>query len=92
MRDLRSAGWTAAKFTGRTAEKAAVNLFRWAATDHTGLSRAVENMPEMGFLASLKHILVQFLIAIVGVVIAGAWIYVVIAYGIPFLLTGSFGG
>lgn len=88
---MRSAGWTAAKFTGRTTEKAAVNLFRWAATDHTGLSRALENMPEMGFFASLKYILVQFLITMVGVVVAGVWIYVLIAYGIPFLLTGSFG-
>lgn len=45
-------------------------------------------MPEMGFLASLKYILVQFLITMVSIVVAGVWIYVLIAYGIPLLLAG----
>ncbi len=36
MRNLSSAGWQAAKFTGRAADKAAVGLFKWAVTDHMG--------------------------------------------------------
>lgn len=49
-RNLRSAGWDAAKFTARTADKAAVGLFRWATTDHSGMRKAFDNMPSMGFI------------------------------------------
>ena len=42
MRNLQSAGRQAAKFTGRTTEKAAVGLFRWMVTDHSGLRSALE--------------------------------------------------
>ncbi len=40
MRNLSSAGWQSAKFTGRTAGKGAVGLVRWAATDHLGMGDA----------------------------------------------------
>ena len=92
MQNLRTAGWTAAKFTGRATEQTAVGLFRWAATDHTGMSKALEHMPEMGFLDTLKYILMQFLIAVAVSVLSAVWIFVLIGYGIPFLLTGSFSG
>jgi hypothetical protein len=39
MRNLRSAGSDAARFTAKTTGKAAVGLFRWASTDHSGMSR-----------------------------------------------------
>ncbi len=90
MQNLRSAGWTAAKFTGRATEKAAVGLFRWAATDHTGMSSALEYMPPMGFLETLKYILMQFLITVAISVLTGLWVFVLIAYGIPFLIFGHF--
>lgn len=94
MRNLRSAGWQAAKFTGRTAdkaagaaEKAAVGLFRWATTDHYGMSRALANMPSMGFLDTARYILIHFFIAVAGAVLTGVLVFVLIAYGIPFLIT-----
>lgn len=90
MRNLTSAGRTAARFTGRAAEKTAVGLFRWATTDHSGLGRALDRMPDMGFLDSMKYILVHILIAIVAAIVGGIWIFVLIGYGIPFLLTGHF--
>ena len=90
MRNLKSAGWQAAKFTGRTTDKAAVGLFRWAATDHSGMGRALNNMPSMGFLDTLKYILMQFLMVVVGSVISGVLMFLLIAFGIPFLITGSF--
>ena len=92
IKNLKSAGWTAAKFTGRATEKSAVGLFRWATTDHTGMSRALENMPSMGFLDTVKYVLLQFLIAVAVSVLSGVLIFVLIGYGIPFLLTGSFSG
>jgi len=90
MRNLRSAGWTAAKFTGRTTEKAAVGLFRWATTDHYGTREAFDRAAGMGFLEGLKYILLQLVIAIVAAALTGLWIGLLIAFGIPFLLTGHF--
>lgn len=87
MRNLQSAGWSAARSVGRTTEKAAVGLFRWASTDHSGLGQALDNMPKMGFLDSAKYILVHFLISIISAVIGAVWIYLLVGYGIPFLIT-----
>jgi hypothetical protein len=72
------------------AEKAAVGLFRWATTDHSGMSKALAHMPYMGFFETLLYIFIQFLIAVVGAVLTGIWVFVLIAYGIPFLITGHF--
>lgn len=95
MRNLRSAGWQAAKFTGKTAdkatgaaEKAAVGLFRWVTTDHSGMGKALDNMPSMGFFNTAKYILNQFLIAVAGTIVTGVLVFVLIAYGIPFLIMG----
>lgn len=87
MRNIRSAGWAAARFAGRTTEKAAVGLFRWASTDHSGLSRALDDMPEMGFLDSVKYVLAHFLITVVAAIVGGIYIFVLIGFVIPFLLT-----
>lgn len=47
--NLRSAGLSlansTARITGRATEKAAVGLFKWAVTDHTGMSSAMSNLP-----------------------------------------------
>ncbi len=48
MRNLSSAGWQSAKFTVGTADKAAIGLVRWAATDHMGFGKALSRMPKMG--------------------------------------------
>lgn len=90
MRNLRSVGWSALKFTARTTDKAANNFAGWITTDHSGMSDAIKNMPSMGFLQSLGFVLTQFIICILGAVLQGIWIFLLIAYGIPFFLTGHF--
>ena len=86
----RTPGWKLAQATGRTTEKAAVGLFRWATTDHTGLTKALCNMPSMGFADTFKYILTRFLLSVLAAVVSGFWIFVLIAYGLPFLITGEF--
>ena len=88
MRNLQSAGWEAAKFTGDTTSKAIVGLSRWVVTDHTGMGRALDNMPKMGFVDSAKYMLKHFLIAVFGTLLGGALIFLFIAYGIPLLIMG----
>ena len=83
MRNLKSAGWSAAKLTGKTTEKAATGLFRWMTTDHTGTSEAFTNMPLMGFLDTIKYILFYIFCGILSAVLTGAIAYVLIAHGIP---------
>lgn len=87
MRNLRSAGTSTAKFTGRATEKSAVGLASWATTDHSGMARALSNMPPMGFFSTLWYILMQFLIAVAGAVLSGALVFILIAFGIPLLIT-----
>jgi hypothetical protein len=89
-RNLAAAGSDAARLTAKTTEKAAAGLFRWATTDHSGMTKALENMPQMGFIDTIRYIFMQFLIAVVGVILSAIWIYLLIAYGIPFLITGHF--
>lgn len=75
---------SAAKVT----DKAATGLFRWATTDHTGLSQRLINMPPMGFLDTLRYILLQLVVSIVAAVLTGVLVFVVVAYGIPIFLFG----
>lgn len=88
--NLQSAGSNVAKFTGRTSEKAALDLAHWATTDHSGIGRTIDNMPLMGFSNTVQSILVKFLFGVLGAVLTGAWITALIIYGIPFLNTGHF--
>ena len=81
---LRLAG-TTGKVSG-VIETVAVGLFRWAATDHSGMGKALEYMPPMGFLAELKTIFMQFLISVVGAILTGGWIFALFAYVIPNLI------
>lgn len=78
------------QLTARTLDKAASALFRWATTDHSGIGRALKLMPKRGFFDSLLDNIVCFLIAVFGAVVQGVWIYLLIAYGIPFLIFGHF--
>lgn len=71
----------AIKFTARTVGKTAEGVGRWAATDHTGISKALENMPSMGFLDSVRYILLHFLITIVVAVLMGVWVFLLVGYG-----------
>lgn len=96
MRNLRSAGLSLANSTVRTtgniASKAIVSTFKWAATDHSGMGRAMSNLPllGLGFIGSIKYILSSFFIAIAGAVLTGVWIFLLIGYGIPYLIMGHF--
>lgn len=89
-RNLQSAGSSIAKFTGRATEKAAVGLFHWMTTDHIGQGRTFQNIPTIGFFDTIRYILKQIIFGILGAVLTGAIGYVLIAYGIPFLITGHF--
>jgi len=64
-------------------ESVAVGLFRWGTTDHSGMGKALERMPPMGFLDELKTIFMHFLIAVAGAVLTGIWIFTLIAYVLP---------
>lgn len=90
MRNLRSAGYSVAKFTGRTSEKAVVGLFKRATTDHLGMNDALGRMPKMGLLYTLHYIAVIFMIQVAYAILGGIWIFLLVAYGIPYLITGSF--
>ena len=81
---------SATRYTLRTANKAAVGLFRWAATDHSGMSKALDRMPQMGLLDTLRYILRQLLFTVVGVVLTAIVGLVLIFSVIPFLITGHF--
>lgn len=83
--NLRTAGYRAARYTARGASKATSGLFRWAATDHTGMGKALEHMPKMGFVDTLKYILMQFLFAVAASILGGIMVFVLIVYGIPLI-------
>ena len=70
-----------------TSGKAATGLFRWASTDHTGIARRLARMPETGFLDQLRFICRQLLWTILIAVIWGVWIFILIAFVIPHLLS-----
>lgn len=72
----------------RTANRAAVGLFRWATNDHTGFAAALAHMPRMGFLDEVRYVLLHLVIGILSAILTGLWVFVLIAFGIPFLLTG----
>ena len=85
MRNLKSSGWKAAKFTARTLDKTTSGLFHWLTTDHSGMTRMLTLMPEMGFWDSVKYILTCFCIAIAGMVLQIIWIYLIIFIGLSLL-------
>lgn len=79
-----------ARSTWTVTDKAATGLFRWLTTDHTGFKESMDRMPHMGFLDSIKHTLMHFMISIIGAVLTGLWVYALIAYGMPYLFSVTF--
>ena len=57
VRSPRSTGWECAKFTASAVEKSDDGLFRWDTTDHSGMNKALINMPSMGFIDTIKYML-----------------------------------
>ncbi len=47
-------------------------------------------MPTMGCLDTLKYILMQFLLSMLASIVAGALMFVLVAFGVPFLIHGLF--
>ncbi|MBS1633070.1 MAG: hypothetical protein JST10_10915 [Bacteroidetes bacterium] len=86
MRNLKSSGWKAAQFAGRTLDKTISRLFRWLTTDHAGITRMLALMPDMGFWDSVKYALIRFLITLAGIVLQIVWLYFIIFHGLPLLL------
>jgi hypothetical protein len=43
-------------------------------------------MPKMGFLDSLQYMFMQLLLSLLASIFAGVLMFLLIAYGIPFLL------
>lgn len=86
VRNLQSAGTGAAKL----GSKAIVGLSRWVVTDHTGMGARMSKMPKMGFIDSIRYgityLMGYVIIGVAGAALTGLWIYVLIVYGIPFLL------
>ena len=77
----------AARFAANAAEKAITGLGRWATTDHTGTAKLLANLPPMGFIDTLKTVAVTVLCSLLGSVVSAALFFVLIAYGIPLLLS-----
>ncbi len=90
MNTHRSFSWKAAHTAGRLTEKAAVGLFRWMTTDHTGSFEALRLMPTTSFREVLEYIVLQILCAVVVGVVTGVWIFVLLAFVLPFLLSVAF--
>lgn len=84
---LKSAGWSAANSTVRTADKAASGLFRWMTTDHSGMSGALLNMPSMGFFDTIRYIIMRLLVTVASLVFMGVMVFVLMG-AIQFLLFG----
>lgn len=85
--NLKSTGWELARFTGRTLDKTATGLFRWLTTDHSGMTRMLTLMPEMGLLDSVKYVFMCLLITIAGIVLQIVWLYFLIFHCLPLLLS-----
>lgn len=88
LRNLESA----ANSTLRATDKAAAGFGRWMITDHSGLSKAMLDMPEMGFIDSISYFITQLIYGLLSIVITSAIVYVGIAYGIPLLFDIIFSG
>ena len=86
----RSSGMAALEYSLRTADKAAVRLARWATTDHLGSAQKFANIRWTGFKSTLEEILVVIVAQLIGAIVAGLSAFLLIAYGIPFLISGTF--
>lgn len=78
---------TSAKSTYRHLDQAGSHFTQWLITDHTGLSQSLLKMPAMGFWESINYILTSFLIALAGVFVSGILLFLLIAFGLPWLIT-----
>jgi len=64
-----------------------LGLARWATTDHTGSAKFLANLPPLGFIDTLSIILVHIVTTILGAIVSGFLMFLLIAFGIPMLLS-----
>ncbi|MDO8713325.1 MAG: hypothetical protein Q7K13_02450 [Polynucleobacter sp.] len=77
----------AARFAANATEKAITRLGRWAITDHTGTAKLLANLLPMGFIDTLITVAVTVLCSLLGAAVSAALFFLLIAYGIPLLLS-----
>lgn len=85
-KSFAKASWQVSKSAYRHADKGFTHLAKWVTTDHTSFSRAMTEMPKMGFIDSIKYILTHFVIMLIGTLISMVLIFILIAFGIPLLI------
>ena len=85
-RTLKNAA-SAAKASYQHLDRAVTALGKWMTTDHTGFSRSLSNMPPLAFKEACHYILTRFLIMLAASVLSGAIVFVMIAFGIPALIS-----
>ena len=78
---------SAAKNSYRHLDRAASTIGRWIVTDHTGFTQAMLDMPQMGFKATCYYIMHNLLLAIAGALLTGIIAFVMIAFGVPALIS-----
>ena len=78
---------SAATTSYRHLDRAASTLGRWIVTDHTGFTQSMLDIPPMGFKASCRYIMHNFLVAIAGALLTGIIAFVMIAFGVPALIS-----
>lgn len=85
-KSLAKASWQVSKSAYQQADKGFTHFAKWVTTDHTSFSRAMAEMPKMGFIDSIKYILTHFVIMLIRTFISMLLIFILIAFGIPLLI------
>jgi cold shock CspA family protein len=60
---------------------------RWVITDHYGFAN-LKTLPGFGFWGNLKFIAIQIVLKLLGILLTGIVVFLLIAYGIPYFLSG----
>ncbi len=76
----------------RVTEKTATGLGRWKSINHLGKADRFANMPTIGFLDSLRWTLMILISQLIGALVASGLTFLLIAFGIPLLISLRFGG
>jgi hypothetical protein len=86
-KNLSSSAWRVLKSVGRAADGGASGLARWATTDHYGFGRRLQNMPVMGWLDTLRYAFMLLVAQILSALVAAVLTGLLIAFGIPLLIS-----
>ena len=64
-------------------------VLHWFTNDHFHVQRALETIPGLGFWENLKFVLYKLLLSFLAMIVTGVIIFLLIAYGVPWLLFGG---